>query len=401
MMFLASLAMRNLFRNARRTFITGLTVVCGVALQILGWGLVDGLDENFLRASRTTLTGDILMRPEGYPTDGLTYPMDETRPAPDIAAHVEAAVAPRTLFTGRIVLGSEASRMVGIVYDPVLDPKVFPRENWKLEGAWPTEGAAEIVLGSRIAELLEAKPGTEVVIQTRTVDGAQNAYTYKISGLVTTDNAQIDSLAAFLPVGIADQLLTLGDRRSHIALKLPPRSDATAAQAKLTGLGWTVRTTEEEAADLLAINTVRRVALMILVGIIMIIAALGIANTVIMAAYERVREIGTLLSLGMPRRNVGGMFLLEGLVLGLGAGLAGAILGGLLVSYWQANGIVLNDEAMNASQEMAVSAYIYTKFRWPPVLFALGFSTIIATLASAWPAHMASSLNPADAVRAD
>ena len=71
------------------------------------------------------------------------------------------------------------------------------------------------------------------------------------------------------------------------------------------------------------------------------------------------------------------------------------------VHHWEVSPIVLADSAMRASGEMAVSSFIYTKFRWVPVIFALTFSTVVATLASAWPAHMASSLNPADAVRAD
>ena len=75
MSLLVPLAFRNLFRNVRRTVITSVAVVFGVALQILGWGLADGLDENYLRAGRTTATGDVVLRPDGYPIDGIDFPL--------------------------------------------------------------------------------------------------------------------------------------------------------------------------------------------------------------------------------------------------------------------------------------------------------------------------------------
>lgn len=401
MIFLLQLALRNLFRNTRRSVITAMTVTFGVALQILGWGLIDGLDENFLRAVRTTTTGDILLRPDGYPTDGLTYPLDQTATAPDLTGKLDAVAAPRTEFLGRIVKGAEASRVMGIAYDAVQDPLVFPRENFQIEGAWPAGDADEVVLGTGLASLVGAKVGDSVVIQTRTVDGAQNAYSYTVSGIVRTDSNGLDNNGAWLDSRVADRLLSLGARRSHVALKLPYGADRVAAKAALAGLGWTATTTEEEAADMLAINTIRRVALAIVVVIIMIIAALGIANTVIMAAYERVREIGTLLSLGMRKRDVSAMFLLEGLVLGVCAGIVGSIMGIAAVKYWEFNPIELPPEGLKAGRDMAISAFIYAKFRWPPVFAALSFSAVIAVLASVWPARWAANQNPADAVRAD
>jgi len=399
--FLAQLALRNLRRNLGRSVIIGLIVVAGVFLQILGWGLVDGLDENILRAARNGVTSDILLRPEGYPTDGLSYPLDQTRPPPDLSTALpDASVSARTLFVGRLVKGAEASRVTGIAYERAADAACFPRENWKLEGAWPEPGADAIVLGDRLAALLEVKVGDSVVLQTRTVDGAQNAYTYTVTGLVHTDNNALDNLGAWLEMEAADRLLTVGARRSHVAVNLPPFADSAAAKARLGGLGWTARTVEEEMADFIAINKIRRAALVILVGIIMIIAALGIAITVMMAAYERVREIGTLLSMGMKRREVSLMFLFEGLVLGIAAGAAGAALGVLAVRHWQETGIYLGDAVMKTGKDLPMSAYVYTRFAWGPVATALGFSTVISTLASFFPARMASTLNPADAVRA-
>lgn len=408
-MLILSLALRNLFRNTRRTVITSGAVVFGVALQVLGWGLVDGLDDNFLRAVSTTTTGDILLRPPDYPTDGLSYPLEQAQVPPAVQGFTGDATS-RVLFSARVVHHADAAHAVGIGYDPDGDYRVFPRERWRVQGVWPDAGQAQVALGDGLARVLSVGVGDEVVVQGRTVDGAQNALSYAVTALVHTDNGQIDNSAAWLRMDAAEELLQLSGRRTHLSLRVGGLEDAAKVRDRLAASGaftapdgkvWVARTTREEASDMLAINDIRRRAILLLVGVIMAIAATGIANTVIMAAYERVREIGTLLALGMKRRQVSTLFLVEGALLGLGAGLVGATLGSLGVLYWQTNGIVLSDEMMKANGSLPVSAVIYTHFNWAPVFGSLAFSAIIATLASVQPARFASGLNPADAVRAD
>ena len=408
-MLIFQLALRNLFRNTRRTVITSGAVVFGVALQVLGWGLVDGLDDNFLRAVATTTTGDILLRPPDYPEDGLSYPLEHAELPPALKGFTGESAA-RVFFSGRVVHKADAARATGIGYDPDADYRVFPRERWRVQGVWPEKDQAQVALGQAMARLLGVGVGDEVRVQGRTVDGAQNAMSYVVTALVHTDNGQIDNTAVWMRMAAADELLQLKGRRTHLSLRLGGFEDPAKVRDRLQaegafvgadGRAWTAHTTREEAADMLAINDIRRRAILILVGVIMAIAATGIANTVIMAAYERVREIGTLLALGMKRSEVSGLFLVEGALLGLGAGILGASLGSIGVLYWQANGIELGEELMKANGDLPVSAIIYTRFNWEPVLASLLFSAVIATGASVQPALFASRLNPADAVRAD
>lgn len=401
MIFLLQLALRNLLRNVNRTLITSVTVVFGVALPILGWGMVDGLDENMLRAARTTTTGEVLVRPPGYPTDGIEFPLKEAEVVPpELAAKLDAAGAwtARTVFSARLVKGPDAVRASGQVYDAATETRVFPREGWQIDGAWPAAGAPELVLGAGLARLLDAKAGDAVVVEARTFAGALNALTFTVSGVVTTDNASLDNLGFWLESGVGDALLQLDGRRTHVAVL--PNGDAAAAAADLATTGWTARTLLEECADVLAANMIRRYALLFLVGIILLIAGVGIANTVIMAAYERVREVGTLMALGMQKRAIAALFLLEGAGMGLVAGLIGAALGTAGVLYWQEQGIYLGDAVKNAGQ-VAMGATLYMKLRLAPILVSWGFGLLIAVVASIWPARYAANLNPADAVKAD
>jgi len=399
-----ALAFRNLLRNLRRTVITGGAVVAGVAVMIMGWGLVDGLDENVLRAQEGTVTGQVVLRPDGWPEQGTAFPLDEAQlPSPALVAALDAderieAWTGRTWFQGRAVAGTEGITVRGFTYDPERDARVFDREGWKLDGAWPA-APEEVVIGQWLAGILQRGPGEELVIEARTRSGAINALRLKVSGVISTGTPAADRVV-WIPLPQGETLLGLEGAVSMIALRLPRRSLAEEVAASLGGQGWRATTVMWETRDILSINAFRRRAIALVVVILMLIAATGIANTVIMAAYERVREIGTLRAMGMTPGQIRALFLVEGAVLGSVAGLSGALIGVVVVAWYARHGIDLSQVANNVG-DMAMASTLYMRFSWPPVLGALGFGLGVALLASLWPAHHAASLNPADAVRAD
>lgn len=402
-----SLSLRNLLRNTKRTIITGAAVVAGTAVLILGDGFVGGLDENVIRAQEDAVAGHVILRPEGYPTDGLTWPLDEAVvPSPALEAALSGpeagavvAVAPRVFASARLIFGADAVRVRLLGYDPVADPAVFPVADWPIEGAWPKPGADELVLGAEVASLTGAKPGSTVVIEARTKPGAINALSYTVSGVVRSSNPAIDGLV-LLPMAAADALLLTEGSRSALSLRLRGRGDAEREAARLSQAGWVATTAAYEARDLIAINLIRRRAIGFIVSILLLIAGLGIANTIIMSTYERVREIGTLRALGMSSGALRGLFLLEGVFLGLGAGLAGALIGGGIVYYYSVHGIDLS-AAAKGQGDFAFSTMLYLSFGWSAIGRAITFSLGISLIASVYPAIRAASLNPADAVRAD
>lgn len=403
MTFLLGLAFRNLMRNLRRTAITSVSVIAGVLVLIVGQGFVDGLDENVIRAQEDALSGELMLQPEGYPDDGLTLPLDLARPVDDglkgaLSAPGVEDWAPRIFAFGRLVSGADSVRARLMGYDPERDPRVFDRSSWELEGAWPAS-PTEVVLGRGLATLLELKPGAMVAVEARTRAGAINASQFTVAGVLRTRTPALDVATVWMPMDTADELLRTEGARSVIAVRLEGgRPAADAAKGSIRAPGWAGKTATESVADILEINTIRRRALSFIVFILMAISATGIANTVIMATYERVREIGTLRAMGMGPMAVRALFLLEGAATGLVAGALGATLGGWIVAHFAAAGIDISQAPEMG--EIPVSTILYLHFSWTPVLGALGFGAAVAVLASIYPAHLAASLNPADAVRA-
>lgn len=403
-MFLLGLAVRNLLRNLRRTAISSVSVIAGVLVLIVGQGFVDGLDENVIRAQEDALSGELQLKPEGYPDDGMTLPLDEAKPIDDALTTALSGPdvvdwAPRVFAFGRVVAGPDSVRARVLGYDPERDPRVFPRDSWELTGAWPS-APTEVLLSTGLGSLLDIKPGAMIAIEARTRAGAINASQFTVSGVLRTRTPALDASAVWLPMQTADELLRTEGARSHIAVRVKGgRARADAAKATITAPGWVGETATESVADILEINTVRRKAISFMVFILMAIAATGIANTVIMATYERVREIGTLRAMGMGPMAIRALFLLEGAATGVVAGAIGAGLGAGIVAHYSRVGIDISQS--KDMGEIPISTILYMHFAWDPVITALGFGAIVAVLASVYPAHLAASLNPADAVRAD
>lgn len=402
MTLLVGLALRNLTRNVKRTVITSVAVVAGVALMIIGFGFVDGLDENVIRANINNVSGHVLLRAPGLDPTSSTQPTADLVPVP---AALEAALEPyawtaRLHFDVTLMHGQDSVRARGLGLDPVRDEAVFSRERWRAEGQPVQEQG--VTLGVNLAKMLGVKVGDTLFAQVRTAQGAVNALALPVTAVVATGVPSTDSYAALMSMGQA-QALVQSAGPSLLALRLDDREDALAVLEALrpAAAGWQLFTWHDEVKEILELNQIRRRAIGVMVFMIMAIAATGIANTVIMAAYERVREIGTLAALGMPPGQVRAMFLLEGGFMGLVAAVLGVVLGGAATAYWSNHGIDISRTMENTGTAIPIETTLYAHFSIGPMVGGLVFGFGVALLASLIPAWHASRLNPADAVRAD
>ena len=410
-MFFIKLPFLNLLRHYGRTCLSLVSIILGVLVIILGRGAISGLRESVIRGEIDGMTGHVSVLPADYPTSGLLHPVDGLY---RVTAETEGwlnehAVAwtRRLFFAPRLVYGIDAMRVRAIAFDPDTDANVFPRRDWRVEGRIPESAADGVLLSRGIARTLAVKPGDMVVLETRTVAGAINALQMPVAGIVSTGNPAIDSIILFLPLSAGEDLVRTDGAISHISLLLGRRTDAVAAAERLQEiLGETVQTTtwEMEAAPGLEAQDLRQRFLDILVVALLVMAAAGIANTVLMAAYERIREIGTLRALGLTRRGVAGLFMAEGFVMGLIGSVIGATLGAWLTLKYSIEGIDMTGlvEEIGSGemfQDIPFSSMLYFAFSYRTILLAIVVGMIVATISSLYPAMLAARKEPADAVR--
>ena len=134
-------------------------------------------------------------------------------------------------------------------------------------------------------------------------------------------------------------------------------------------------------------------------GVVILIVAVIIANTLLMSVFERIREMGILSALGMKGRHIMQMLLLEAVCLGLGGIALGLIIGLSGVAYITYVGIPIGDIASVAGTSVALGSTINGRFV-PGTFAGLSLATLLIILAAAlYPAWYAARLEPAEALR--
>jgi len=404
---LLRLAMRNMMRSKRRTVLSTAAIVVGVMYLILGQAFVGGISEGIIQAAEDGLNGHVLVRAADYPTVGLNHPVDAlvdlSADARTLLDEKAEAWTARTIFVSTLVVGDDGLRVRCIGVDSERDAAVFRRTVWKTEGAVPKGPDDGILIGAGLARLLGAKVGDRVVLRTRTHAGAINALDVPVAGLVNTGNVALDGTTAYMDQALAEKLVRTG-KPTHIGIRLDHRRDAAAfAQALKPALGSTLETVtwEDETAELLRMQDIRSQSLNILVGVLLAMAAFAIANTIMMAAHERVGEVGTLRAMGMTKGRVVQLFIAEGAIMGTLSGALGGAIGGAGSWYLSRNPIDLAAMVENVDYgNMQFSSYLYLSFEPAAVALPIVIALLTAVVASIYPAFLASRLEIADAVRA-
>ena len=403
---LLRLALLNLTRSVRRSVLSMSSVVLGTTVIIVNQGVIDGFEENSIRAAVDHMTGHVQVRPAGYPTDeGLSHPLEGARPVdPALAAWLDRntdAWTPRLMFVGEVVSHADAMPVRAISIDPSRDATVFPRDHWTRVGIEPVRAEDGLMVSSGVAGLLDLEVGDSVILQAHTKGGGRNALELAVAGIFDSGTPLLDVFGVLLTRDLARDLLQVGDAQSHLSIRLHERAQTEAFAAELAqrlGPEQEVLAWIEVCAPILALGSMRQAALNLVALALMLMSATGIANTILMAAYERIAEVGTLRAMGMTRVGVLQLFLLEGTLLGIVGASVGALLGTSIVLWFEGHGIEIPLALANG--HVPISTVLYLRSDAAVTAFATGFGLFVAIVASIYPAVVASRLPPSEAIRA-
>jgi putative ABC transport system permease protein len=400
------LAARNLLRHGRRTVLTGSIVVVGYVAATMTAGFVAqtfrGLRDITIRGQGGHLR--VVPAEAAGKTDeeAATLLLDGAEElARSVAASPDVETAmPRLAFFGLVAHGDRSVGYMGTGTVPALERKATLASEAVAEG-WFLEDpeADEVMLGGGLARSLGVKTGDLVTVMTTTPDGGLNAVDATVAAILRWPIKELDDRVLFLPYAPAARLLKADGRATTIAVTLKPGVDleeaAGALRARLhrAGVAAGVKTWVEGAPFYVAVRRLYA-AIFLFTGLVLAtVVILAAANTMTMSVFERTREIGTLLAIGMERAQVRRLFLAEGLLMGLGGSLVGAISSLLIRSLLNASRITLPPPPGATSGGVLHGVLI-------PIAFLVGFVLMTATLlaASWWPARRAARLDPVEAL---
>lgn len=402
---------RNIGRNRRRSLITaaGLAVGYSSVVVLVGW--FDGLVVQMIESGTGTVTGQLQVHSAHYLPDRSVYETIGGDPGVDVAAmvaEVEAdpsvtAASPRVYGGGLVSSGDATAAASFLGVDPEREPHVSRLMGTLVQGRQPAPGAHEILIGAEMARILRVDAGAELVVVCPAIDGSMGNDLFTVSGIFESGLVDLDRTFALIPLGELQALMAMDPREVHeiAAALLDPWSAPTASErlsGELSSFGdiavepWTALRPElVEYAQLSASYQ------WILLAIVFGMAIFGVANTMLMATFERRREFAVLLAVGASPVGIVRSVLYEAMTLGA-VGLAAGAAVTLPVLVWWHN--APPDLSWLFGQTTMLGALVRptlsVEYPWAMVGKAAVWLFATAVLAALYPAIRAARVPPAD-----
>ncbi|MFZ2898043.1 MAG: FtsX-like permease family protein [Saprospiraceae bacterium] len=380
------LAFKNIIGAGFRTFLN--IAVLSFAFILIIWhnGVIDGWNQ---QARRDTIEWEIgqgqFWAPGFDPLDFLTY-QDAHAPVPEALQ----AKADEGILTSILIAQASAfpqGRMQGVVLRGI-DPKqtILKIPTALLDNP---DIAAPAIVGSRMAKTMKVKEGDLLLVRWRDKNGAFDALELTIAGVFDCNVPTIDGGQVWVPLQRLQEMMEMPGE----ATILVKGKDFTAENPE----PWVYKAPSFLLADLDMIIQSKKGGGAIIYGLLLIIALLAIFDTQVLSIFRRQKEIGTYIALGMTRRQVVGIFTVEGTVYSILAILLGAVYGIPLLVYMSRTGWALPQ----GSQDMGISIAerIYPVYGTGLVVGTILLVILAATVVSFLPARKIAKLNPTDALK--
>jgi ABC-type lipoprotein release transport system permease subunit len=404
---LLRMAWRNVWRNRRRTMIAVIAMSLGLALMLFFDGLMGGSKQAIYGNTVKLQGGNVQVHAPGYRERAKRLPL---LPLADPGAVVQAASAQPSIVAAaqRIetsgMLSSREGTMPTVItgIQPEREAPVSLIAEKIAQGRYLAADDEDVLLiGQAMAETLEVTVGDRVTLVGRATHEQMRRRTMTVAGIYDTGIAEVEKRMVYVSLLEAQTLFDLRDQATEVAIFLesvgqePPV--VHALQAALPGYevdAWdTLNPSTKQSMDM-------ETQIMSIFGlIILLIAGVGILNLMLMVVFERTREIGLLAAMGLKRREIILLFLLEGILIGLLGALVGGLLGGIVNAYYGRVGMEWAAEASDYSPLAALlGGRIYFHVGVDLLLGRALTVAIIAALASLYPAWRASRREPAEAL---
>ena len=399
------LAWRNIWRHKRRTVIIVLAMSLSLSLMMFYDGLMNGFTDAIYGNAVKVLGGNIQVHAEGYRAEVGSTPL---LPLTDAQAVVNAAeVSPNVLAatqrinTGGLVTNREGAFAVVITG---IEPEKEVQVN--LIGQNITQGrnlvsddADNILIGKGLADAMDVTVGDRITVVGRSQNKEMRQRTMTIVGIYDLGMADIEKQTVYISLTEAQALYDLtAPTEVAIFLEHLGQEDEVITSLRASLPGYEIESFQANYPDLANAIDSKGGVMNVFSVIIIAIAGVGILNLLLMAVYERTREIGVLGAMGLKANQIALLFILEGTMIGLVGVATGIALGLALNGYLMKVGMDFGSLTQTASYMALIKDKVYPTWGIEKLLMRASMVAIISALASVIPAIEAGRREPAEAL---
>jgi putative ABC transport system permease protein len=407
MKLLLRMAWRNIWRNRRRSLLTVLAVVFAALLSIAMRGMQVGTYAMNIQNVVRMFSGYLQVQVEGYeknPTLQQNFAYDNRIQGVLKSDQKIEAFTPRIYAEGLAAFRQSSLGVSIMGVDVQSEPQVTTLLGRVNAGSPPSDsGSGSVVVGLTLARNLSAGIGDEIVLLAQGADGTLGNRQYRISGTVRTGNPEMDRGMVFMGLRTAQDLLAMEGRVHAVAVSLRDLQDVPVVrgdlEGKLAGTGLAVLSWEDLLPEMRQHIQMDNISGILFLGILIIIVAFGILNTILMSVTERYREFGVTLAMGMSPSRLVFVVMLEAALIGL----VGLVLGNVLAfgvnGYIVANPIYIGENLGAISEEYGFLPMMYSTLRFHVFLNSSLAILGITILSCLYPAYRVWKLEPIQGMR--
>ncbi len=405
---IGSIAWRNVWRSKSRSLIMIAAIAIGLFAGVFVMAFMQGaVDARIESATKSELAHLQVHAPRFLENNNIEYFISDSEELLNkIKSQDKVVATSRRLIAEPFIMaahGTGGGKLLGVE----IENEKNVTDIWEhlVDGTYLEKSSRmpPVVIGQKMATKLQLKVGSKINVQLVDMEGNLSSKGYRISGIYKTTNTGYDENHLFVNYTDLQAQLGMADNTAHeIAILLESGEEAPLVKSEIQSISgnYDVQTWKEISPEMSLLTDSMDQYMYVFILIILLALCFGIINTMLMAVLERVKEIGMLMAVGMNKRKVFFMIILESIMLTFSGGLAGIIIGTAVTKYYETTPINVSMFA-EGLEKYGYGSQIYTSLQ-PETLVTIGFLVIITGILSAiYPARKALKLNPAEATRSE
>ena len=404
MNYILKMSLRNLGRNKRRSVLSAFAISVGTALLLFMSATIRGEMRGSLDLTINLRTGHLQIHAEDYKDENMSLKRQDMIEAPlEISNQIDdipqvKAASPRLNISGIIAYKNETVGVQVLGIDPPSVANAMYKEGLVFGEFLTPDDREGVLIGLPLAESLNLYPGDSIDLILNTSEGDTDEQRFTIRGVYTTNTPGYDKATILMPLEKAQTISRTENFASMIYILLHEMDDTAAVKAAINAPGYIVEDWEELNKLIIIVEQLSNAMMFFFNLMVLGVTSTVIMNTLLMAVYERTREIGILGALGLKGRQIRSLFLIEATLLAIGGVIIGLAIGVPLVLYYSQTGFFIGDVGISANSGFMFGTAIYPYPTIGDVISVSIAALLITILSGYYPASQASKLEPVEAL---